>query len=406
VSGPTALYLRALLAPQAEPLGIPLHWIVSAEGQPQASLFEAWTANPVVPVAPGRYVVEVSNGLVSARDTVVVRKKRPLAVPIVLGAGAVRVRVVAQKTGAPLPDAIVTLSKTADGPPVAVFRPEETPPLLPVGRFFVRAELGLARSEPQILNVAAGPPATVDIPLNAGRLRLTTAGREGVSPLEAPLFIVTEDDPPRGRREVARSAARQAEFVLPPGTYYVLARQGSVEARERLEVGSGDTVRGTLTAAAGRLSLSTTVAGPAALAGDLVSYTIKRLDDPTQDVIATSRQAPVLFLPSGRYRVEGRYGLTNVETVREIDIRGGQALQLSLEHQIAALRLRLAGAAEVSWEVRDEAGRTVWTSDQAETVATLQAGRYLVTASTLGKRRERAVDLRAGESRLVEIGRD
>ena len=33
------------------------------------------------------------------------------------------------------------------------------------------------------------------------------------------------------------STGRQADFVVPPGTYYVVARAGSVEARERLAVG-------------------------------------------------------------------------------------------------------------------------------------------------------------------------
>jgi hypothetical protein len=90
--------------------------------------------------------------------------------------------------------------------------------------------------------------------MNVGRLQLATS-REGAAPAESVLFIVMEDDPPRERREVARSAASQAEFVLPPGTYYVIARQGEAEARERLEIGSGDVVRRTLTAATGRLGL-------------------------------------------------------------------------------------------------------------------------------------------------------
>ena len=65
---------------------------------------------------------------------------------------------------------------------------------------------------------------------------------------------------------MARSAAAQAEFALPPGTYYVIARQGSVEARERLEIGSGDVVRRTLSAATGRLGLLTHGASRLALA--------------------------------------------------------------------------------------------------------------------------------------------
>jgi len=411
-SGPAALYLRAVLTPNTEPLNVPLHWTVSAEGQSEAPLFEAWTANPVVPVAPGRYVVAVSHGSASATDIVTVHENRPMAVNIVLGVGALRVRVVAPKTGAQFPDAIVTISATgkgaesprdASGGPVAVFRASDAMVLLPAGRYIVGAELGLVRSEPRTVDVTARRPIAVDISLDAGRLQLTTGARDGVLALGAPIFSITEDDPPRGRREVARSAARQAEFVLPPGTYYISARQGSVEARERLEIGSGDTVRRTLTAAAGRLSLSTS--GPAALAADLVSYTIRPIDDPTQDVVTTSRPAPILFLPSGRYRVEGRYGLTNVRTLREVDIRGAQTLQLSIDHQVATLSLRFAGAAtsDVSWEVRDESGRMAWTSGQSEAVATLQAGRYRVVVRAGGKREERDVELRAGESKLVEI---
>jgi Ca-activated chloride channel family protein len=407
-NGPPALHLRAVLAPNTEPLGVPLHWTVS-DDQTKTVLFEAWTANPVVPVAPGRYFVEAGNGLVSAREVVTLHEKRPLAVSLQLGAGAVRPRAVVQKTGAPLPDAIFTVSagKGPDGPPLAVFKSGEAAPLLPAGRFYVRADLGRVRSEPRVLDVTAGQTAAVDIPLNVGRLQLSTGARDGIAPLETPIFIVMEDDPPRESREVARSAARHAEFVLPPGIYYVIARQGGVEVREPVDIGSGDVVRRTLLATAGRLSLSSSIVGAAA-ADDLLSYTIKRLDDTTPEVITTSRPEPVLFLPSGRYRVEGRYGLTNVLTVREFDLKAGQNLQLSLEHQIAALQLRFAGpaATEVWWEVSDEAGRTVWTSAEAETAVVLQAGRYLVATTTPEKREERTLELRAGESKLVEVAGD
>lgn len=408
-SGPPALHLRAVLAANMEPLGVPLYWTVIADDQTKTVLFEAWTANPVVPIAPGRYVVEAGNGLVSGREVVTVRENRPQAVSLQLGAGAVALRAVEKKTGAPLPDATFTISagKAPDGPPLAVFKAGEAAPLLPAGRFHVRADLGRVRSEPHVLDVKAGQTTSVDIPLNVGRLHLSTGARDGISPLETPIFIVTEDDPPRERREVARSAARHAQFVLPPGIYYVIARQGGVEAREHVEIGSGDSVRRTLFASAGRLSLSSTVAGAAA-AADLLSYTIRRLDEPTQEIIATGRPAPALFLPSGRYRVEGRYGLTNVLTVREFDLKAGQTLSVSLEHQVAALRLRLSGptAKEVWWEVRDEAGRIVWTGAEAEATVMLQAGRYLVATTTSENHMERTLELRAGETGLIEVAGD
>jgi Ca-activated chloride channel homolog len=252
------LNLTALTAPGSEPLGAPLHWEVFRADDADAVLFDAWATNPVVPVAPGRYVVTASSELVSASQSVTVPDGRPTLVPIVLGAGAMRVRVTAQKTNAALGDAVITIA-SAEAAPLAVFKAAEAAALLPPGRFRVSAELGLVRSE-QTVAMAAGRPAFVDIALNVGRLQITA----GAAASEPALFIVMEDDPPRGRREVARSAATQAEFALPPGTYYVIARQGSSEARERLEIGSGDVVRRTLTSATGRLGFGSGAPGSTA----------------------------------------------------------------------------------------------------------------------------------------------
>jgi Ca-activated chloride channel family protein len=251
-SRPAALQLTALPAAGAEPLAFPLHWTVARADEPDTTLFDAFAANPVIPLAPGDYAVTAAGDLVSASQTVTVREGRTMRVPIVLGAGTARVRVAGQRNNAALPDAIITVS-TGDGTPVAVFKASEAQALLAPGRYRISAELGLVRSE-QTVAIVQGRPAFVDLALDVGRLQLTAAARVGAA--EGALFIVMEDDPPRGRREVARSAASQADFALPPGTYYVIARQGSIEARERLEIGSGDIVRRTLTAATGRLGSS------------------------------------------------------------------------------------------------------------------------------------------------------
>jgi Ca-activated chloride channel family protein len=260
----SALHLSALAAPGVEPLAAPLLWTIAPAEDPDALLFDAVTANPVVPVGPGSYIVTVRGELVAASQSVTVQDGRPMAVPIVLGSGTMRVKVAAQRSNAPLADAIITVS-TAEGAPLAVFKAGEAAVLLPPGRVRVSAELGLVRSE-QTVSVVQGRTSFIDLILNVGRLQLAASAGAGAAPAEAVLFIVAEDDPPRGRREVARSAASQTEFGLPPGTYYVTARQGSVEARERLEIGAGDVVRRTLTAATGRLGLSGGSAGPIKLA--------------------------------------------------------------------------------------------------------------------------------------------
>jgi Ca-activated chloride channel family protein len=263
-TGGSALHLRALATAGTEALSLPLNWIVSRAAEPGLPLFDAWVANPVVPVESGSYLVAVRGELVSASRSVTVQEGRPITVPIALGAGMVRVRVAAQKTNAPISDAIITIAG-ADGAPLSVAKSGEAAVLLPPGRYRVGAELGLVRAE-RAVSVEEGRTTPVDVALSVGRLQLTAEAREGPTLPEPALFIVMEDDPPRGRREVARSAAGQAEFALPPGTYYVIARQGSVEARERLEIGSGDVVRRTLSAATGRLGHLTRGAGRFALA--------------------------------------------------------------------------------------------------------------------------------------------
>jgi Ca-activated chloride channel family protein len=404
VTGPAALHLRALWSPNAEAVGVPLHWTVARKEAPEAILFESSARNPVVPVPPGEYVVTVRSGLVTASQVVTVGDGRPKAVPVILGAGTVRVRALAQKTGAPLADAVITIA-AADGAPLAVLKAAEGATLLPPGTYRISAELGLVRAE-QTVAVTEGRPTQVDLALSIARLLLTAAVRDaGASADAAPLFIIMKDDPPRGRREVARSAASQPEFILPPDGYYIVVRQGGAEVRERVELNSGDVVRRTLGSAVGRLALASS--SPVPLSGNLVSYTITRLDDPDHETIWTSRAVAVLSLPAGRYRVEARYGLTNLLARREVELKAGQTLQLPIDHQAATLRVRLtgigSGQADVTWEVHDEHERVVWASSQAEDSAILQAGRYRVSAYTASKLLGQSVELRAGEARLVEL---
>ena len=92
-------------------------------------------------------------------------------------------------------------------------------------------------------------------------------------------------------------------------------------------------VRRTLNVAAGRLALATKPAGAAPGPAELVSYRVERLDSSPPEVVTTSRPTPVLVLPAGRYRVEGRYGAMNARTVRDVEVRAGQTQQLTLEHQ-------------------------------------------------------------------------
>ncbi len=413
-SGPPALYLRAVPAPNTAPLDALLRWIVLPADRPGVPLFNGWAKNPAVPVKAGSYTVEVSNGPVIFQQTVAVGD-RPMAVTLVLEAGRLDALVKTQRTNAPLDNAIIVFSKAGGegkkevlpASPVAVFRAGEASALLPAGRYTVSAEVGLLRAE-NTATVTPGQTVTVELVLNAARLQLATGA--SMQPLENPIFLILEDDPdaPSGRREIARSATNPAEFILQPGTYYAVARQGSVEARERLALVAGDTITRTLSAPAGRLTMSSKTAG-SVLPSRNISYTIERIDGVAQEPVSTSQPSPVLQLPPGRYRVEGRYGLMNVASAQEVEVRAGLAQEIVFEHQAATLKLRFQStgpSSDVYWGILDHAGRRVWASAQPEAVAILQAGTYRISAEAREKRYEQRIDLRAGESRVVDIRGD
>ena len=215
--GPPALYMRALLVPGTEPIGLPLDWTVFSERAGGAVLFEARALNPHVPAKPGHYVVEVRDGAVAARQEIDV-DDRPTVVNVVLNAGTLQVKAQAQKSAAPLGDAIVWVSEAGqatDGrrqsaPPLAMFRGGEGLLLLPAGRYLVHVEQGLVRAERSVV-VPPGSAGRIDIPLNAARLLLSAAGQDAAGAGEVVVFAVVEDDPdaPKGRREVVRSTGRR-----------------------------------------------------------------------------------------------------------------------------------------------------------------------------------------------------
>src|SRR5262249_51331933 len=186
--GAPGLYLRASLAPNIEPLGWPLNWTVSVDGQRNAILFSGRAASPHAAAAPGRYLIEAHEGAVSASRSVEAQATAPTLVDLVLNAGLLRVRALVEKVGAPLADAIITIAEAPQGSEVkknsqmgvliGVYKGSEALALLPAGRYLVRVEQGLLRAERSVV-VPAGSQGRLDIALNAARLQVSAVGRDG-----------------------------------------------------------------------------------------------------------------------------------------------------------------------------------------------------------------------------------
>lgn len=408
---PAGLHLRARLSGAGQVLMQPLHWVVLPEGEGQVPLLDARVPNPYLALSPGRYAVEVRLGAATARAMVAVLKDKPTPLYLALEAGTLRVRVLDLRSGAQLPDALVTAASLGTAPEpakdapsgmlAASFSSASGTAVLAAGRYLVRAQLGLTSAQ-GVATIAAGAETIAEISLDFGRLQLSASSP---SESEAVIFGVIEDDPdaPGGRRELVRSAERQPEFVLRPGTYTVVLRQGAAEMRERVVVGAGEVVRRNLVLQAAQVTLSSRL-GDQPL-GERVFYLVQRIDGGGES-IATSKPTPTLLLVGGRYRIEGRYGAINARAVREVEVRAGApAQQIVFEQQAGTLRLKAANPpGEVFWEVRDSTNAQVWATGVPEPELTLQAGRYTIRAQVRDKQVERQVELRSGEQRTLDVG--
>lgn len=207
---------------------------------------------------------------------------------------------------------------------------------------------------------------------------------------------------------MARSAARDPEFTLTAGTYYVVARLGGHELRDRLTVRAGQRTSRVLVLGAGKVRLATRLTGAQAPLADHVTYRIERLDG-GKEIQHTARPDAELDLPAGRYRFESRVAPTGLVQVREIDVKAGTALQLTFDHPVGFARLRLVepgggqAVGEPFWEVRDKAGRPIWAGQAVEPRVPLAPGSYRAVAEHRDRRFERAFDITAGDQRQVDV---
>jgi Ca-activated chloride channel homolog len=418
-------------------LDIPVRWRVWREGDgASAPLVDTRASTIDLDMPPGKYFVEARQGLVSARRSVEALANVQVPVMLALNAGALERAPTSQKSGVVVaPTVTITSTTTQAAPgdsPFSIIWPDASAReavLLPPGTWRVVSELGVARTE-QVVTVAAGQVMNLGPAFAVGHLRLRAVDREGGQTAQHVSFRIWEDDPesPTGRREVARSAAAEPVFTLPPGTYFVVARQGSAEIRERVLLNGGDDVARTFILGLGRLTLQSRLQGySGSLTADPVTYRVLRLDPPAATTLPTANagneqpdSGPVevartgaptatLDLAAGRYRIESQLGGQNARAVRTVEIKAGSTQAVTIDYPAARVHLRLVGnaaraaTADLYWDIRDSADNSVWRTVQAEPRAFLAAGRYKLRIETRDRRYDTTFEVKAGENLNLDL---
>ena len=422
VTGPSGLAMSAHLSPGGAIYALPLNWTVRGmvNGKPGQAVFRATAATAAAPLPPGDYDVEAAAGAIDVHQAASVTADNAAEAALNLDAGTLLLHATGAKADAPpADDTAYTIYRTASTPS------DETPDttvsmvhgtalsslLVPAGNYRVVARHGDMQLE-RTIDLRAGEDKTADFALATGTL-LIVADTTGGSSTAAPVYFVSEDDPdqPLGRRDVAQSAAVNPSFELPPGLYHVSARKGSGNQLLDAVVKAGEITTLPVPASTGRLVLEMTgLPGGAALPEDLISYIVERLDEAGKPaaVAARSSTSPAsIELEAGHYRVTGRIGLANISASADVAIRAGAEIHTQLRPEAGLVDLGFGDSAvtiaDVLWEIRDTAGKVVWSTTAAKPLVPLLPGSYTVRSLRLGKDQSVAITLAAGERKAVAI---
>lgn len=409
-----SLMASAVLAPGAPPLAMPAHWRIEKTGTDEpARHIEAAQIAENLP--PGTYDIEVEVGGHTAKSQVSIEAGRPHTIALPLDAARLNVTVkgrdITEGGAAPL---ITVSSHAPEGGAVEtvwIGRKTGIDALLAPGAYRVAVSNGETRQERE-LTLTLGQETAAEFTLATGRIALSAVAKEGADILRDVTFAISEDDPdsPDGRRELLRSGAPEPEFTLPAGTYYVTARSGSAEVRQRIALSPGSDVRKSLVMPAAHLGVTAQIAGlpPAENAG--LVYRIYSLDGEPKEVARSTQPRFNAMLNAGKYRAVASLDAHAAWAAQDILIEPGKPAEIVLRIESGEITFKppsLASAlvpGEAFWEVSDANAKPVWHGTAAEPKVLLAPGRYTVRLEVRDIATEAAFEVKSGEKRLVELG--
>lgn len=417
--GPARLVASARLIAGGTVVSMPLSWrVTSADGK--NVLHEAVSASVTVPLPAGPVRVEVTSGRMSVQRNVDIAKQGDTVVDVVLDAGIVRFDTGAERLASDAEEPLIFLEKlntaAADKPidkptgadasaPLWIARGKAIEALLPPGDYKAVAEYGLARAVAKA-SVVAGQALNLALPLEAGRLELSTTPQG----LDDVVYRIEVDDPdrPGGRRELTRTANATPSFVLSTGTYYVTAATGGDEVRRLITVRSGEVTRENFKLGLIGLNVDATLNGAPA-GREPLTLDIKSLDNGAGGRPAEARLVslgrPIQLAP-GRYRVTLRHGLNDAVAWRDIKLGGEKAQRLHIDLLTAEISLDMSGndgtPLGAVCEMKSEQGDVIWRTVEIRPSRVVAPGQYALHCQAARAVRNVAVTAAAGQITRVK----
>ena len=417
VTGPSRLIASARLAPDTNIVSMPLTWRVTTEDGKKV-LHEAVAPSLALPLPAGPVRVEVTSGRISVQRNVEIAKEGDTVLDIPLDAGIVRFDTGAERLASDAEEPLIYLEELAAAPdstdkhnnvrssgPLWIARGKAIEAMLPPGEYRAVGEYGLARAVAKA-KVAVGEALNLSLPLEAGRLELSTTPVD----LDDVVYRIEVDDPdrPGGRRELTRTAYGAPAFVLSTGTYYATVTTGGDEVRRLVTVRSGEVTRDNFKLA--RVTLEVEATGNGAPAGrEPLSIGIKPLDNATSTNAASGRSAgerlislgqPIRLAP-GSYRVTIRHGLNDAAASRDIKLEAVSEQRLRIDLKTAEVSLDMNGPAGsplgAVCEMKNGRGELIWRTVEIRPTRVVAPGQYVLRCRAGMLVRDVAVTAAAGQ---------
>ncbi|MCH9808225.1 MAG: hypothetical protein K0U74_10880 [Alphaproteobacteria bacterium] len=420
-NGPPQLVLTAAIGENGEALDKPVRWqVFKASDQGKANklpVLDVLEAQLAVPLAAGRYSVIAALGRARFEKEVRVAKRGPTRLSANFDAGMVKLSVPTSQSGgeSQIPT-LVTVSRIAnqDGGkaelvPFVISPYRQSELILPAGRYKVRAESGPLVSQRDI-SVTTGSIEELSLPIGSGEIFLSSDALIRGKRVDELEFVVAVDDPdrPGGRRTVARSAAPNPSFRLPAGTYYVDVKAGLAKASDRVALGAGREISKKLNLQVARISVDAAVSVGRNSRRRPIIFKLYSVGSSLQVLARSSAAAPQFLVPPGRYRVVAEVGARNVRAAENVEVAAGDDARIEMGVRAGDIKLRVADSngsplTGQFWEVRDDAGRMVWRTQQSAPSGLLSPGRYEVRCETRRGVVEGAFEVAAGDTKTIEL---
>ncbi|MEZ5900664.1 MAG: VWA domain-containing protein [Hyphomicrobiaceae bacterium] len=360
-------------------------------------------------VKPGDYIVEAEMEGMKASAPAHVEDHAPTTIALALKAARLAVKSKGAKTKSAQSAPLVTVRDAATGETALIGRLDEIDALVPPAKYIVTiSDQQISKDEEVALS--EGQETTMAIDMKSGRLSLLAMTQANGAPIQDISFSILEDDPdsPDGRREVRRSRAPNPSFTLPAGTYYVVARSGYAEFRERIALSAGDDLNKSLVLPAATLKLSAQVFGGPAPAGTQFAYRIETLGKDAHEIAHINEPTFEGLFNAGHYRVWAILEHNAASAQQDITIEAGKPANIVVNVEAGEATLRAPSIAtagfDTFWEVRDATGRAIWHGTSGAPTVLLNPGRYSVRLETRESALEAAFDIAAGEKRTIELG--